>query len=93
MQSVKNLGTVRINKGALGYLSHVGYKNWWYPDPEEPIEIPISCQGEHLHLWFNQGEFLAFKIPRFIFKPTELDVNQTVCVWFPKEMFDGSFVK
>lgn len=77
---MKNLGLVKLKQGTVGYLSYIGYYNFWYPDTEQPITIPTDIEVEHLSLWKNQGDYIAFKIPQIVFKPEDLS-TEYVCVW------------
>ena len=81
---MKNLGKVSIPKGTIGFLSQTGFYDYWYPDREKKIIIPMDVVAEHLALWKHQGEFYAFKVPMIIFHPKEIleYKGQHVCVWF-----------
>ena len=48
------------------------------------FHIPIDAEIKHLHLWFNQGEYLAFKVPLMIFQPDQFAhiAEKFVCIWF-----------
>lgn len=89
--AMKNYESLQIPKGTIGYLSQNGHKNWWYPNSLDPIEIPMDVVAHHLSLWFHQDRYLAFKVPRIIFHPKELESykDSYVCIWFPKEEIDG----
>tara|TARA_B100000131_G_C18004457_1_gene567829 strand:+ start:253 stop:540 length:288 start_codon:yes stop_codon:yes gene_type:complete len=88
---MKNYGTIKFPKGTVGFLSQNGYNNWWYPDPNNPITIPMDVSASHLSLWMHQDPYLAFKVPRVVFHPTEIESykDSYVCVWFWKEEVDG----
>ena len=89
---MQNYGDVKIPKGTIGYESENGHNNWWYPDKEAPLEMPMNVKARHLQLWRNQDPFLVFSIPMCVFKPESLfeenGKRQYVAVWFHKEVID-----
>ena len=89
---MKNYGEVKFPKGTIGYESETGYKNWWYPSKQNPIEMPMDVVAKHLVLWRNQDPMMVFAIPRCVFHPPEIfdekARKQYVAVWFHKEVLN-----
>ena len=89
---MKNYGEVKFPKGTIGYESENGHGNWWYPDKNAPIEMPINCTARHLQLWRNQEPYIVFAVPMCVFKPPELfsehGRKQYVAIWFHEEVLD-----
>lgn len=86
---MKNYGEVSFPKGFVGYESETGYNNWWYPDNNSPIIMPMNVMAQHLHLWRNQDPFMVFAVPMCVFNPPLLFDKQArkkyIAVWFHKE--------
>ena len=86
---MKDYKDVRLPKGLVGYESETGHGNWWYPDKDSPLVMPMNVTARHLQLWKNQGDMVVFSVPMCVFKPTELfeekGRKQYVAVWFYAE--------
>ena len=83
---MKNFRKVLFRVGAKGFLSTTGAYGYWYPDTSEPVKIKKEVLGSHMHLWKNQGNYLAFRIPAGALDlRINLDKNSDVCVWFTEK--------
>ena len=89
---MKNYGDVKFPKGFVGYASENGHGNWWYPNRQDEMIMPINFTARHLHLWKNQGDYAVFAVPMCVFKPDELfndkGRKQYVAIWFLVEDLD-----
>ena len=87
---MKDLGIVQLPKGTVGCLSENGMYNYWYPNSNDPIVIPIDTNAEHLHMWKHQGSYMAFKVPLMIFHPEDLaeTKKEYVCIWFHQDTIE-----
>ena len=76
---MKNFEQVTFRKGAVGLLSTVGEKGWWYPSLDHSITVTKDVEAQHLFLWKNQDPYFAFRVPA---SALNKDSETDICVWF-----------
>ena len=84
---MKSYNKIKLSKGTCVKLSEIGYYNYWYPGSSDKYKTIITCDTvvEHLSLWKNQGEYIAFKAPSRCVKTIgKVPEDQYVCIWIKK---------
>tara|TARA_B100000700_G_C14791548_1_gene736126 strand:+ start:545 stop:826 length:282 start_codon:yes stop_codon:yes gene_type:complete len=76
------------NIATPGVLSITGMYNWWYPNPDNKVEIKSGSTIEYLSTWRHQDKYLAFKVPVESINREFAPLEKNICVWIKRELIE-----